>query len=256
MTNDTVPPPTQPTTPVTPPAEGSRSLRGAAITAGVGILVMAALAPFGVFFAVDGLVTQGDAAQTAADITASEGLFRAGIASLFLVIALDVVIACALYRVFSPVNKGVSLLAMAFRLVYSGIYLVAVGHLLAVLRLLDGDAGPSVFSPDQVHAQVLSEINAFNDVWALALGLFGLHLLTAGYLAFRSGYAPRVLGVLLAIAGLGYVIDTFGAIAVQDSWTDVSSFTFLGELLLALWLVIRGRRVSVRSARGLLAEDE
>jgi Domain of unknown function (DUF4386) len=175
-------------------------------------------------------------------------LFRAGIASLFLVIALDVVIACALYRVFSPVNQGVSLLAMAFRLVYSGIYLVAVGHLLAVLRLLGGDADPSVSSEDQVHAQALSQINAFNDVWALALGLFGLHLLTLGYLAFRSGYVPRVLGVLLAIAGAGYVVDTLGAISFQDSWTDVSSFTFLGELLLALWLVIRGRQVRVPSA--------
>lgn len=203
------------------------------VIAGAGILLMAGLAPFGVFVAIQGLVTPGNAAQTAADITASEGLFRAGIASLFLVIVLDVVVACALYQVFSPVNKGVSLLGAAFRLVFAAIFMVAVGHLLGVLRVLD----EVVFSADQRNAQALAGVNAFTDVWALALGLFGLHLLAIGYLAYRSGFVPKIIGVLLAIAGLGYVVDLFGTLWSPDGWTDVSSFTFLGELLLALWLV-------------------
>jgi hypothetical protein len=83
------------------------------------------------------------------------------------------------------------------------------------------------------------------SILSFALFLFGLHLLGVGYLAYRSGYVPRLLGVLIAIAGLGYVIDTFGAVLSRGSWSDVSLFTFIGEFLLALWLVIRGRHLTV-----------
>ena len=221
------------------------SIRNASLTAGVAILLMSVLAGFGNFVAVQGLVTEGNAAQTAKDITGSEGLFRLGIVSLFLVVALDVVVAWALYRVFSPVSRSISMLAACFRLVYAGVLLVAVGQLPAVLHLLGNDAYLSVFSADQLHAQALSGIGTFNDVWAAGLVLFGLHLLVIGYLAYRSGYVPRFLGVLLAIAGLGYVVDTFGAVLSRGSWTDVSSFTFIGEFLLALWLLIWGRRLTL-----------
>jgi hypothetical protein len=78
---------------------------------------------------------------------------------------------------------------------------------------------------------------------------FRRYLLIVGYLAYRSGYVPRFLGVLLAIAGLGYLVDSFGAVLSRGSWTDVSSFTFIGEFLLALWLVIWGRRTTVGTSR-------
>ena len=224
------------------------SIRTASITAGVALLLMSAVAIFGNVVVVDGLVSEGDAAQTAADIMASEGLFRLGIASLVVVIALDVVVAWALYRVFSPVNKSLSLLAMALRLVYSGVFMVAVGHLLGAVRLLSNDGYLAVFGADQVNAQAMLEITAFNDIWYVAQFLFGLHLLLIGYLAYRSGYVSRLLGVLLVISGLGYAADSLGAVLSQGPWTDISSFTFLGEFLLALWLVIRSRRIAASTS--------
>jgi hypothetical protein len=148
------------------------------------------------------------------------------------------------YRVFSPVSRSLSMLAACFRLVYAGVFLVAVSQLLGVLHLLGNDAYLSVFSAGQLHAQALSGIGTFNDVWSAGLVLFGLHLLVIGYLGYRSGYVPRLLGVLLVIAGLGYVVDSFGAVLSRGSWTDVSSFTFIGEFLLALWLLIWGRRLT------------
>jgi hypothetical protein len=229
--------------------DANRSIRNASVTAGVGILLISVLASFGNFVAVQGLVTQGDAAQTAKDIMESAGLFRLGIVSLILVIALDVVVAWALYRVFSPVNKGISMLAAWFRIVFAGVFLVAVGQLIGVLRLLGSDDYLAVLSADQVQAQALLGINAFADVWGAGLLLFGLHLIVVGYLAFRSGYVPRFLGVLIAIAGLGYVVDSFGAVLVGGSWTEVATFTFIGEFVLALWLVIWGRRLAVGESR-------
>ena len=232
-----------------PPAllgsDADRSIRRASITAGVGILLITVLAGFGKFVALDGLVTPDDAARTATGILASEGLFRLGVAALSVVVALDVVVAWALYRVFSPVNTSMSLLAAWFRLVYAGVLLVAVSQLIEVLRLLGDDQYLAAFNPDQLQAQALSGIHSFGEVFGAGLLLFGLHLLIVGYLAYRSGYVPRLLGVLLAVAGLGYVVDSFGAILFRGSWTDVSAFTFIGEFLLALWLVVRGRRVTL-----------
>lgn len=243
-------PPVQPDTggaarPAGPRRDASQSIRGASITAGVGLLLMSALAGFGNFVAVERLVTWGNAAQTATDIIASEGLFRFGIASLFLVIALDVVVAWALYRVFSPVNRGISMLAACFRIVYAGVFMVAISQLLGVLRLLGNGDYLAVFSADQLHAQALLGINAFSDVWGAGLFLFGLHLLVVGYLVYRSGYVPRFLGVLLGIAGFGYAFDSFGAVLSASPSIEIATFTFIGEFLLALWLVIWGCRLTV-----------
>ena len=91
-------------------------------------------------------------------------------------------------------------------------------------------------------------ITAFNDIWYVGQFLFGLHLLLIGYLAYRSGYVPRLLGVLLVIAGLGYATDSLGAVLSLGSWTDISSFTFIGEFLLALWLLIRARHIAASTS--------
>ena len=224
------------------------SIHTASIAAGFALLLMSVVALFGNVVAVDGLVTAGDAAQTAQDIIASEGLFRLGIASLVVVVALDVVVAWALYRVFSPVNKSLSMLAAAFRLVYSGVFMVAIAQLLGVIRLLSNDGYRAAFGADLVNAQAMLGITAFNDIWYVGQFLFGLHLLLIGYLAYGSGYVPRLLGALLVIAGLGYAADSLGAVLSQGTWTDISSFTFLGEFLLALWLVIRSRRIAASTS--------
>jgi len=86
------------------------------------------------------------------------------------------------------------------------------------------------------------KVEAFNDIWMAALLLFGAHLIGLGYLAYRSGYAPRILGILLVIAGGGYAFDTFSSVLSQNP-VEISTYTFVGEFLLAVWLVVRGARV-------------
>jgi hypothetical protein len=224
------------------------SLQSASLTAGIALLLMSVVAVFGKVVVVDGLMTEGNPAQSAADITASAELFRLGIVSLIVVIALDVVVAWALYRVFSPVNASLSMLAAIMRLVYSAVFMVAIGQLLGVARLLSDDGNRSVLGADQIQVQAMQGLTAFKDIWYVSQFLFGLHLLLIGYLAYRSGYIPRILGALLLIAGLGYAADSLGAVLSQDPWTDISAFTFLGEFLLALWLVIRARGVAAGAA--------
>jgi hypothetical protein len=221
------------------------SIRNASLTAGIGLLLISVLAGFAYFVAVKGLVTAGDPGQTAKDITASSGLFRLGIAGLYLVIPLDILVAWALYRVFSPVNKGLSMLAACLRIAFAVVFMVAISQLVEVLHLLNNHHDLAAFSPDQLHAQALQAINAFSDMWHAGLFLFGLHLLIIGYLAFKSGYVPKLIAVLVVIDGLSYAADTFGTVLAPGPWTDTATFTFIGELLLAIWLVIRGPRLTL-----------
>ena len=214
-------------------AEADRSIRKAGATAGVGLLVMSVLSAFGYLVAVKGLGVPESAARTSTNLAAHENLFRFGILSLYLVAALDVVVAWALCRVFKPVSKAGSRLAAWLRTAYAAVFVVAISQLFGALRL---------------HAQALQHINTFTNIWDAGLVLFGLNLFVLAYLAYRSGYVPKLLVVLLAIAGFGYVFDTVVRVLVQGATSDVSAITGMGEFVFALWLVIRGRRSTVRDS--------
>lgn len=227
-----------------PPAGHGWNAQTASLTAGVSLVLMAALAGVGAFAAVGGLVTPDSPTQTLADIRDAEGLFRVGIASLIGVVALDVVVAWALHRVLRSVHPGASLLAAVFRLVYSGVFLVAIGQLLGVLHLLGPEPHLEALSPELAQTQVMVQIDAFHDIWAAGLVLFGLHLLIVGFLVYRAVVLPRALGILVVISGLGYAFDSLAAV-LAFNLPEISTITFPGEVLLALWLLARSRRVGV-----------
>lgn len=107
--------------------------------------------------------------------------------------------------------------------------------------------GSTGFSIDQRDSEALQRIEAYFDIWNVSLVVFGLHLVLIGYLAFRSGYVPRVLGVLLAVAGAGYLVDSLGGLLVEDYSLSVGAVTFIGEALLMVWLLVRGRKVQLRA---------
>jgi hypothetical protein len=154
-------------------------------------------------------------------------LFRWGIASLILVVILDIVVAAAPLSLFMPVSPSLSIMAAWFRLAYAAVYLAAISQLVVALGVL-GD-------PDQA----LLAVNAYDTVWHVGLILFGVHLLL---LAYRSGLMPKVFGMLLVIAGLGYLADGFGAVLIPNYSINISQFTFMGEAALMFWLLIKGRR--------------
>jgi hypothetical protein len=212
--------------------------------AGVTLLLLAALSAGAVLVAIEGLITPGDAGKTAADITASVTRFRLAVASLYIVIVLDIVAAWALFRFFAPVNAWLSRLAAWLRLAFSVAFLVAISQLATVPGLLDDAGYRDAFGERQLQAQAMLKLEAFDDTWMAALLLFGAHLALLGYLAYRSGYVPRLVGVLLVLAGAGYAFDTFSEVLFADP-VVISIYTFLGELVLAIWLVARGGRVQL-----------
>ena len=219
------------------------SLRKAAIVAGFGLLIMSILAAFANFYVLPSLIVPGDAATTANNIMANELLFRIGICSFIIVIVLDVVVAWALYVLLKPVNKSLSLLAAWFRLVYATIFGIALANLFSVLRLLSDADYLTVFEIDHLYAQVMLSLNAFSDGWQIGYVFFGLHLFVLGYLVFKSGYIPKILGVLLIIAGLGYLIDSYAIFLLPNYEATIGYVTFVGEVLFMLWLLFKGAKI-------------
>lgn len=222
-------------------------IRQSGLVAGVGMLLMALLSGFGIFFAGAGLVTPGDAAKTVEDISASEGLFRWGVLSLYGVVVLDVVVAWALFRFFSPVRIGLARLAAWFRLAYGAVFMLAIGQLTGLADLVTAERYSGVFTAEQIQGQTLLKVDAFDDLWMAGLILFGTHLAILGYLVYVSGYVPRLLGVLLVVAGAGYIFDSVASTVLASPPGTVATVTFLGEFLLAVWLVARSRHLSLKA---------
>jgi hypothetical protein len=214
------------------------SRRAVALIAGFSLLVMALLAPFARFGVLQALVVPADAAATVENIIASEGLFRVAIAALLIVTFLDILVAWALYVLLRPVNAALALLVGWLRLAAPAVFAVALANLLDVAQLV-GDADGAALQPAQVQAQVMASIASFDNGWDISLAIFGLHLLGLGYLLFRSADFPRFLGVLVAIAGGGYLADSFTRILIPDFAFTFSVFTFVGEALLIVWLFYR-----------------
>ena len=224
----------------TPP--GDVSLHRAAIVAGLGLLVMFLLA-FASFSAFEGLVVEGDATSTAGNIADHELLFRSVTCGFVIVAGLDVLVAWALYVVLRPVNPSIAVLAAWLRVVYAAVFAAALSNLVVAVNLLSDVNARSAFGPPQLNAQVMTSVNQFQDGWNLALVLFGLHLLVLGYLVFKSTYIPSILGILVAIASLGYLVDSFGGFLSKSYDANVALLTFPGEVLLMGWLLWRGRRL-------------
>jgi hypothetical protein len=232
------------------------SLRQAALASGVGLLLLAILAAIVNFGVLQKLIVASDTQTTAQNIAAAQGLFRLAIGGFFAVAMLDVVVAWGLYYVFEPVNRSLSLLAALFRVVYATMFAMAVNNLLSALQVVGGADSLKALGTDQVLAQMMVLLGAFQSGWDLALIVFGLHLFVLGILVFRSGNTGlRVLGILVTAAGVGYLIDGVGKVLVPNYSLTIAMYTFIGEPLLMFWLLwkaIRGfRPAAPASARAL-----
>ena len=178
---------------------------------------------------------------------ASEGIFRLGIAGHLVVLLLDLGISVLLYIILKPVNKTLALLAMVSRLVMTAMRGINLLNYFIVLQLLSGSSFLSVFDTNQLNALVMVFLNAFDSGFSLDLVFFALHLFFVGYLVFKSGFFPKILGILLLIAFAGYLIDSFTGILFPDYKQMVSSIVMipntLAELAFTIWLLIKGVNV-------------
>lgn len=215
------------------------TLRQAALIAGIAYLLMPVA--FAEFYVFPKLIVPQNIGQTVQNIAAHQQLFFIGVLCHFITLILDVIIAWSLYVLLAPVNQALSLLAAWLRLLYATFYLASLHELITVLYLINTPHNGMLFGDQQLHAQVQLLIGSFQH--SINLAVFGLDLLLVGYLVYKSGYIPMVLGLVLALVGTGWVLYTLVPNLFPGVRLDFIPLVGTGELLFPLWLVTRGWKI-------------
>jgi hypothetical protein len=205
-------------------------------------------------FLVKGLVVSGDAAATANNILAHESLFRVGFAINLIATALYIAVTVLFYELFKPVNRSLCLLAAFFSLVGCAIQAVSYVCYVAPFVLLGGAQYLSVFKVEQLQALVLMLLRLRSQAEQIDLVFFGFFDLLIGCLILRSTFLPRILGALMALAGLGWLVFLFPPLANYLSHY-ILPLGFLAELFLMLWLLVKGVNVQRWQEQGGVAGE-
>ncbi len=226
----------------------STASRTAAGWAAGGYLAIFVLAIFANFLALSPVLQPGDAAGTAAALRESETSFRLGAVAFLGIFVIDVVVAWALWVLFRPVHRDLSLLSAWFRLTYTVVLGAALGFLYAALWLT-GTPGALGEANDDA---VLLALQTFDFTWVAGLAAFGAHLVVLGVLMLKAR-GPRWIAWLLLAAGAAYVLDTVAHLVLADYEASADLFlalvavpSVIGEMSFAVWLLLvaTGRRAA------------
>src|SRR3984893_10387541 len=207
--------------------------------AGVSQLLEAVTAAFGQVIVLGRLVVAGNAAATAANILGHQRLFWLGFASSLIGVACHIAWALLMYELLKVVNRSLSLLAAFVILVGCAIQALTSLLYLAPLIVLTGGSSASAFTTAQLQALALVFLRLNTSAFNIDLVFFGLWCVLTGYLIFRSTFLPRVLGVLVAISGVGWVTYLYPPLANYLS-LYIAAASALGEIPLELWLIVMG----------------
>ena len=211
-----------------------------------------------VFMFVSGsLNVAGDATTTAANIRASESLYRSGVVSYLIVFLSEIGTTILLYKLLTPVNKTLALMMMATRLMQAAVHAANLINFIFPLILLNGGDYLTSFAPDQINSLVL----LFTDVHYYGVlvseAFFAVSLFLLGYLVYKSELFPGILGIMLAIAGAGYVLDSFGIFLMPQHQALFANImiapAIIAELSFTLWLLIKGIRTPKAESRQAIA---
>lgn len=220
------------------------SQRKIARVAGLLYLLMAVTSAFGLLYVPSKIVVAGNATATANNIVASEMLFRIGIASNLIGQILFVFLVLTLYQLFKKVDENYAKLMVILVAISVPIAFVVMLFPLAPLILLSGADFLKVFNPNQLNALTMLFLDLYN-YGILIMGIFwGLWLYPFGFLVYKSGFIPKILGAFLIIGCFSYLVDSFSFLLIP-SYHDVISNVItlpmaIGELSMIFWLLIKG----------------
>jgi len=193
------------------------------------------------------LVVAGNAIATAAQIGAAETFWRSGIVADLCMQLLDIPIIVLFYLLFKPVNAALNLTATAFNLMQTAVLVANKLCLVLPLLLLSGSAYLSAFSPEQLSTLSYTAIRLHNYGFAIGLLFFALACVIRGYLIIKSQLFPKILGLMLGLAGVCYLVNTLALLLAPDFADKLFPWIMLpvlvGELSLSLWMIVKGANV-------------
>lgn len=219
--------------------------KATARVAGLAYLVIMILAPFSQMFVRGGAIVRGDSAATAANILAAEPLWRLAFTAELVTVTADTMVAVLLYVLLRPVGKTVALLGAVFQLVMVALQsLKALFHLLPLILLDSGETFLTNFSAGQLQDLSYLSLRLHGEIYDIMLFLFGIHCVLVGWLMARATFMPRILGWLMAFAGLCYIFNAIAGIQAPEFARSLYPWILLPALPaeggVTLWLLIMG----------------
>jgi len=200
------------------------------------------------------LVDYNDPAGTAANILGSELLYRVGFVTELIMTGADILVALCLYRLLMVVDRHVSLAGMVFRLISAAIAGTKALFFLMPLILLHMTTETSGFSADELASLSVLSLRLHGQAFNISLVFFGIDCLIIGWLIWKSGFLPRLIGAGIVVAGVCYLVTSL-MIFLTPALASAGWFMLLflpcliAEAALALWLTVRGIRVEAWSDR-------
>lgn len=214
-------------------------------SAGWMLVAMTVVAIVAEFLTRQSMFVQGDSAATAANIMAAPGRFTIGLLAYITTFVLDVFVAVHLYKLFVSVNRTRSLMALSFRLVYTGV----VSSFLLLFALagifLNTDLLAGLEIANQASELSYLMISLFGEGFSLALILFGFHLVYIGLLSMESGVLPKWLGLLVLLGGLSYPISGllhFSLPSLEAALKPLFALLGMMEPVFAVFLIVKAKK--------------
>ena len=211
--------------------------------AGLLYLILAITGAYSIMYVPSQIIVRGDAAATANNLLANEFLFRTGIVSSLISSIIFVFLVLVLYRLFKQLNEHQAKLMFAFVIVQIPIAFLIEAFNITSVMILKGEVLKILeLNQKQDFAMLFLKVHNYGTV---ILEIFwGLWLIPFGQLVYKSGFIPRILGVLLITGGIGYIIESLSFLLFPSYHSFVSQFTIvlysIGELAMILWLLIKG----------------
>ena len=221
-----------------------KSIQRNARLAGVLYLIITIAAIVAHMYVPTTLIVPGDATATVGNISNSEMLFRfGGIGSELIVLLSEVILAVLLYVLLKPVNKTLSLVAAVSRLIMTTIHGFNLINYFFVLIIVGGAGFLSGFDAGQLNSLAMLFLEAHSFGFTIGIAFLVIHVFVLGYLIYKSGYFPKIIGVLFIIAGLGYLFDSFSLLLIPSYTTTpiyIAIPIAIAELVFPVWLLIKG----------------
>jgi Domain of unknown function (DUF4386) len=215
--------------------------------AGLLYLVVVITGVFGLLYVPSKLIVWDNAATTFTNIAGSETLFRLGILSNLTCYTFFVFLPLVLYKLLKQVNENHAKLMVILAIISIPISFILVLNKFAVLSLVSGENYLKVFSNEQLQAQVLFYLKQYENGIQVVSIFWGLWLFPFGYLVFKSGFLPKIPGILLMVGSICYLINFLGGFLIPGYHKTVISTLIslpesLSEIGICLWLLIMGAK--------------
>lgn len=217
-------------------------------TSGLLYLVVVLTGIFSLGYVPKMLFIWNDPVSTYNNIASSEFLFRLSILSSVICYTAFLILPVILYRLFEHVNKFYAKMMVLFAIISVPISFINLQNKLAVLSLIRGEDHLKFYSVSELQNKVMFYLNQYENGILITMVFWGLWLLPFGYLVYKSGFLPKILGILLMLGCFGYLINFTGNILIENySEIGISKFVSLpasiGEIGTCLWLLTVGVKV-------------